>query len=124
MSIDIVPENQRSGDVGHIPPMLLPQDAASRYAQRAARLQALAAGHVMGDYLQLAAFIVNAQQRAARPSVTRHRGRNGTQATSGQPAVSASQHELEAVGALAGSAGCSAGRGSYRCFCRNACRSG
>lgn len=66
MSIDIVPENQRSGDVGHIPPMLLPQDAASRYAQRAARLQALAAGHVMGDYLQLAASIVNAQQHAAQ----------------------------------------------------------
>ena len=62
---DIVPENQRNGDVGHIPPMLLPQDAASRYAQRAARLQTLAAGHIMGDYLQLAASIFHAQQHAA-----------------------------------------------------------
>lgn len=65
MSIRIVPVEQlaeRQAASLDITPLLLPQPA-TLYRQRAARLQQLAAGHVMADYLQLASRIAEAQQQ-------------------------------------------------------------
>lgn len=65
MSIRIVPVEQlaeRQAASLDITPLLLPQPA-TLYRQRAARLQQLAAGHVMADYLQLASRIAQAQHQ-------------------------------------------------------------
>jgi len=65
MSIRIVPAEQlaeRRPASLDITPLLLPQ-AATLYRQRAQRLQQLAAGHVMADYLQLASRIAEAQHQ-------------------------------------------------------------
>ena len=65
MSIRIVPAEQlaeRQAASLDITPLLLPQPA-TLYRQRAARLQQLAAGHVMADYLQLASRIAQAQHQ-------------------------------------------------------------
>lgn len=65
MSIRIVPVEQlaeRQAASLDITPLLLPQPAML-YRQRAARLQQLAAGHVMADYLQLASRIAQAQHQ-------------------------------------------------------------
>lgn len=65
MSIRIVPVEQlaeRQAASLDITPLLLPQPA-TLYRQRAARLQQLAAGHVMADYLQLASRIAEAQHQ-------------------------------------------------------------
>ncbi|WP_062788082.1 formate dehydrogenase accessory protein FdhE [Aquitalea pelogenes] len=65
MSIRIVPAEQlaeRQAASLDITPLLLPQPA-TLYRQRAERLQQLAAGHVMADYLQLASRIAEAQHQ-------------------------------------------------------------
>jgi FdhE protein len=65
MSIRIVPVEQlaeRQAASLDITPLLLPQPA-TLYRQRAERLQQLAAGHVMADYLQLASRIAQAQHQ-------------------------------------------------------------
>ncbi|WP_374554899.1 formate dehydrogenase accessory protein FdhE [Aquitalea pelogenes] len=65
MSIRIVPAEQlaeRQAASLDITPLLLPQPA-TLYRQRAERLQQLAAGHVMADYLQLARRIAEAQHQ-------------------------------------------------------------
>ena len=64
MSIPIVPEAERSPGVGEIAPVLRPA-AKLPYAQRASRLQHLAADHGMADYLLWAADLVSAQQATA-----------------------------------------------------------
>lgn len=64
MSIQIVPESERSPGVGEITPLQRPTTKLP-YAQRACRLQHLAQSHGMADYLLWAADLVNAQQAAA-----------------------------------------------------------
>ncbi|WP_312245157.1 formate dehydrogenase accessory protein FdhE [Stutzerimonas nitrititolerans] len=61
-SIKLTPIEQPSGGVQHIESLLLPQ-LEQRYARRAERLERLAAGHVMADYLRFAAAIATAQQQ-------------------------------------------------------------
>ena len=65
MSIRIVPAEQlaeRQAASLDITPLLLPEPA-TLYRQRAQRLQQLAAGHVMADYLQLASRIAMTQHQ-------------------------------------------------------------
>jgi FdhE protein len=65
MSIRIVPAEQlaeRQAASLDITPLLLPKPA-TLYRQRAQRLQQLAAGHVMADYLQLASRIAMEQHQ-------------------------------------------------------------
>lgn len=65
MSIRIVPAEQlaeRQAASLDITPLLLP-GPATLYRQRAQRLQQLAAGHVMADYLQLASRMAEAQHQ-------------------------------------------------------------
>ena len=64
MSIQIVPESERSPGVGPVEPVQLPA-AQLPYARRASRLQHLAQGHAMADYLLWAADLVHAQQATA-----------------------------------------------------------
>lgn len=64
MSIQIVPESERSPGVGPVEPVQLPP-AQLPYARRASRLQHLAQGHAMADYLLWAADLAHAQQATA-----------------------------------------------------------
>lgn len=64
MSIQIVPASERSPGVGEIAALQLPA-LLPPYAQRAQRLQQLAQGHGMTDYLLWAADVVAAQQVVA-----------------------------------------------------------
>ncbi|MEN2386905.1 formate dehydrogenase accessory protein FdhE [Comamonas sp. A7-5] len=64
MSIHLVPESERSPGVGHIAPVQLPA-AKLPYARRASRLQHLAQGHAMAEYLLWAAELAGAQQATA-----------------------------------------------------------
>ena len=57
MSIHLVPESERSPGVGHIAAVQLPA-AKLPYARRASRLQHLAQGHAMAEYLLWAAELV------------------------------------------------------------------
>ena len=61
-SIRLTPVEQSRGGIGRIDPLLLPH-LDGLYSRRATRLQALAEGHVMADYLNFAARIAIAQQR-------------------------------------------------------------
>lgn len=65
MSIQIVPESERTLGVGEIAALQLPS-AKLPYTQRSSRLQALAQDHAMADYLLWAADLVNAQQTTAQ----------------------------------------------------------
>ena len=60
MSIRIVPEGELTQAAGEIPPLLLP-DPKTLYLTRARRLELLAAGHAMADYLNFCARIAHAQ---------------------------------------------------------------
>ena len=64
MSIHLVPESERSPGVGHIAAVQLPA-AKLPYARRASRLQHLAQGHAMAEYLLWAAELAGAQQATA-----------------------------------------------------------
>ncbi|MDV7213674.1 formate dehydrogenase accessory protein FdhE domain-containing protein, partial [Azotobacter beijerinckii] len=63
-SIRLVSDEQPSGGVGAIVPLILP-DLENRYGRRAVRLRQLAEGHPMADYLRFAAGIAEAQQQVA-----------------------------------------------------------
>ncbi len=65
MSIQVVPEAERSPGVGEIASLQRPT-AKLPYTQRSSRLQALAEGHAMADYLLWAADLVSAQQTTAQ----------------------------------------------------------
>lgn len=65
MSIQIVPESERSPGVGEIAALQLPSIKLP-YPQRSSRLQALAQDHAMADYLLWAADLVKAQQATAQ----------------------------------------------------------
>ncbi|RQW29557.1 formate dehydrogenase accessory protein FdhE [Rhodobacteraceae bacterium CH30] len=60
MSIRIVPEGELTQAAGDIPPLLLP-DPKTLYLTRAQRLETLADGHDMADYLRFCARIARAQ---------------------------------------------------------------
>ncbi|MDR3065724.1 MAG: formate dehydrogenase accessory protein FdhE [Comamonas sp.] len=64
MSIHLIPESERAPGVGHIAPLRLPA-ARLPYAARASRLQHLAQGHAMAEYLLWAAELASAQQATA-----------------------------------------------------------
>lgn len=64
MSIHLVPEFERSPGVGPIAALQLPATRLP-YARRAGRLQHLAQGHAMADYLLWAADVASAQQATA-----------------------------------------------------------
>ncbi|MFV0454998.1 MAG: formate dehydrogenase accessory protein FdhE [Pseudomonas sp.] len=66
-SIKLTPIEQSSGGVQHIEPLLLPQ-LEQHYSRRAERLEHLAVGHVMADYLRFAAAIAAAQQQLLETS--------------------------------------------------------
>ncbi|GAB3387098.1 formate dehydrogenase accessory protein FdhE [Azotobacter armeniacus] len=63
-SIRLVSDEQPSGGVGSIAPLILPA-LEQRYGRRAERLRRLAEGHPMADYLHFAAGIAAAQQQVA-----------------------------------------------------------
>lgn len=61
-SIKLTPVQEPTGGVKHIAPLLLPK-LDQHYRQRAERLEQLADGHAMADYLRFAAGIAAAQQQ-------------------------------------------------------------
>lgn len=62
-SIRIVSPDEVAKTAGAIPPLLF-ANLKNLYSRRAERLQQLAKGHALGDYLQFAALIAQAQQKA------------------------------------------------------------
>jgi FdhE protein len=69
--------------------------AGATFADRAQRLQGLAAGHVMGDYLRLLALLMQAQSAAqgARPAQPIAEARLAASRDYGMPPLSAQSHE-------------------------------
>lgn len=89
------------GSVGRVPqaPRVVLPDNAQRYAERAERFDALAAGHPMGEYLRLLAGICRGQQAAlgARQAVSLPEAALEQSRKFGMPPLSAQGHARAAL---------------------------